>query len=113
MLFALKVADRPIEESTLSMSSLAFIQSAARGLAGSIYYFVRELKSFGNELAAFRAYYRISEIKSVIYEPPTPAKYETMKRILPNGEERQGMEIEFRDVVFRWPGKKENVSFLD
>lgn len=111
VLFALKVADRPIEQSTLSMSSLAFIQSAARGLASSIYYFVRELKSFGNELDAFRAYYRISEIKSAIQEPPQPTMYETHKRVLPNGDERYGMEIEFRNVVFRWPGKKENVSF--
>jgi ABC-type multidrug transport system fused ATPase/permease subunit len=110
VLFALKVSELPLSETGISMASLSFIQSAARGLAGSLYRFVREVQSFGSEFASFRAYYRVMEVKSAIAEPPKPREYAKITRT-EKGETREGMEIEFRDVYYRWPGKKENVGF--
>lgn len=105
----------------MSMSSLTFIQSATRNLAGAIYRFVYDVQHFGDELSAFKSYYRVLEIKSAIKEPEEPVKYETMHRKIEpptvEGDEekkdadevevRSGMEVEFRDVCFTWPGRKE------
>lgn len=110
VLFALKVSEKPLGEATLSMSSLTFIQGAARGLAGSLYRFVRDIQNFGSEFSAFRAYYRVMEVKTAIVEPVEPTTYETVFRRLENGEVRAGMDIEFKNVSFTWPGKKEKVG---
>lgn len=131
VLFALKVSQKPIGDATLSMSSLTFIQSAARGLAGGLYRFVRDVQNFGSEFSAFRAYYRVLEIKPVILDPVEPVQYKTVTRLIEeipsDGSEasapaadtdkshaddtakniRSGMEIEFRNVSFTWPGKRE------
>ena len=107
MLFALKVSEMPVGVATLSMSSLTFIQGAARGLASSLYRFVRDIQHFGSEFSAFRAYYRVLEIQTAIAEPPKPNHYETVKKTSKDGTVKAGMDIEFRDVSFTWPGKKE------
>ena len=107
VLFALKVSKKPLGETALSMSSLTFIQGAARGLAASLYSLVRDTQNFGAEFSAFRAYYRVLEIKTAIFEPAKPTPYETVSRATDDGGVRAGMDVEFRDVSFTWPGKKD------
>lgn len=101
-------------EAAMSMSSLTFIQSATRNLASSIYRFVYDVQHFGDELSAFKSYYRVLEIKSAIKEPEEPIKYETMRRKITNDKDeskeeqaKSGMEVEFKDVCYTWPGRKE------
>lgn len=117
VLFSLKVSEKPFGEAAMSMSSLTFIQSATRNLASSIYRFVYDVQHFGDELSAFKSYYRVLEIKSAIKEPEEPRKYETMYRTIedeivkPEDDKAEqvkcGMEVEFRDVCYTWPGRKE------
>ena len=122
VLFALKASSKPVGEATISMTSLGFIQNAARSVASGIYCLVRDVQHFGTEFAAFRAYYRILEIKPTILEPVQPVEYSRATRqIEPASSEgvakvddasseenlRSGMDIEFRNVSFTWPGKRE------
>lgn len=71
------------------------------------------MQHFGDELSAFKSYYRVLEIKSAIKEPEEPVKYETIRRVIEDDDEekegpvRSGMEVEFRDVCYTWPGRKE------
>lgn len=70
-------------------------------------------------MAAFKSYYRVLEIKSAIKEPEEPVKYETMQCRVEEGtttktdddskssQVKSGMEVEFRDVCYTWPGRKE------
>jgi ABC-type multidrug transport system fused ATPase/permease subunit len=111
----MKAAEQPVGQAGLSMSSLSFIQSATRNLASSIYRFVFDLQHFGDELSAFKSYYRVLEIKSAIKEPEDPRIYAALHRTVESEDtdgvkssvERCGMEIEFIDVCYTWPGRKE------
>lgn len=100
------------------MSSLTFIQSATRNLTSSLLRFIYDVQHFGDELSAYKSYYRVLEIKSAIKEPEEPLVYKTVRRTLPSKEDtstdehhepitRAGMEVEFKNVSYTWPGRKE------
>ncbi|EMD41302.1 hypothetical protein CERSUDRAFT_109898 [Gelatoporia subvermispora B] len=107
IIFTLRAAQRPASI-PVSLASLQLIQSTANNFTWELYKIYERTASIAEQLADIRKLYNIAEIPNKITDGTAPFPEDTQKI-------RAGIELEFRNVSFRYPGADiyalQNISF--
>ncbi|KAI1785736.1 HlyB/MsbA family ABC transporter [Ganoderma leucocontextum] len=105
--FTLRSAQYPANI-PVSLASLNLIQSATNRFAFTVYEIIQRTKSVGHQLESVKKLYEVVNIPNVVKDGTVPFPEDTAKV-------RYGIELEFRNVSFKYPDTEKwalrNISF--